>query len=212
MGRMPEALHRWIESAGVRKVDVLRSPSTSDEIGVEIARYAGLVDRGTEVAGVWGVETMNWVSRMTMAEKFPIGHSFGIVPMDTWIIDDRQLILDGPRIRGRWSIMMVTDPVCVGAALAYRESVIASAYSCAAESAALTILTPRQHRIAALLMSTSKDKEIAEALGLGLRTVRGEIAAILDLCGAPNRFAAGARLIEMLGRTPGSLVGLEKPA
>lgn len=161
---------------------------------------------------MWGVEPMSRASRMAMAEEHPAGHLFGIVPMDAWIVDDRRVVLDGPQIRGRWSIMMVADPVCVSAAIAYRETVTASAYPCAAERAALTSLTPRQHRIAALLMSTSSDKEIAEALGLGLRTVGTEIAAILDSCGAPNRFAAGARLIEMLGEPPAGPVDFEKPA
>lgn len=212
-GRMPDAIYQWFDTVvGVGKVDVLRSPSSIDVPEVELARYARLSDRGVEVTGVWGVETMSRASRMSMAEERPIGHSFGIVPMDAWVIDQRHVILDGPQIRGRWSIMMVTDPNCVSAAIAYRDTVTASAYPCAAECASLTALTPRQHRIAALLMSTSKDTEIAETLGLGLRTVSAEIAAILDLCGAPNRFAAGARLIEMLGQPPSCPDDLEKLA
>jgi DNA-binding Lrp family transcriptional regulator len=46
-------------------------------------------------------------------------------------------------------------------------------------------------RLLALLAGGAKDESIARHLGRGLRTVRREVAALLDDLGAPTRFAAG---------------------
>jgi DNA-binding NarL/FixJ family response regulator len=55
-------------------------------------------------------------------------------------------------------------------------------------------LTPRQGQVVALMASGANDDAIAAALGVSVRTVRSDVAGILDALGVQSRFAAGVRL------------------
>jgi DNA-binding NarL/FixJ family response regulator len=58
----------------------------------------------------------------------------------------------------------------------------------------LSDLTPRQRQVVALMADGLGDDAIATAIGVSTRTVRSDIAALLDLLGVRTRFAAGVRL------------------
>ena len=55
-------------------------------------------------------------------------------------------------------------------------------------------LTPRQRQVVALMATGTGDEAIAASLGVSVRTVRSDIAALLDVLGVKTRFAAGVRL------------------
>jgi DNA-binding NarL/FixJ family response regulator len=59
-------------------------------------------------------------------------------------------------------------------------------------------LSRRQRLIAELLDTGATDAEVADALELSVRTVRYEVARILDALGAGNRFGAGRRYAALL--------------
>ncbi|WP_430209192.1 helix-turn-helix transcriptional regulator [Phycicoccus avicenniae] len=56
-------------------------------------------------------------------------------------------------------------------------------------------LQERRFRIAVLLIDGHSDREIADELGIGLRTVSAEVRAIVDWLGARNRGHAVAMLV-----------------
>lgn len=59
-------------------------------------------------------------------------------------------------------------------------------------SATLAPLTRREQEVLALLHVRLTNREIAEHLGIGVRTVESHVAAVLAKLGAANRRAAGA--------------------
>jgi DNA-binding NarL/FixJ family response regulator len=61
-------------------------------------------------------------------------------------------------------------------------------------------LSSRQWRIVTLLATDTRDDAIAETLGVSVRTVRADIADLLDQLGVRTRFAAGLRLGYATGR------------
>ena len=62
------------------------------------------------------------------------------------------------------------------------------------EPARTPTLTSRQQQVVALLLSDLADEAVAASLGVSVRTVRSDVAAILAALGVKSRFAAGARL------------------
>lgn len=54
--------------------------------------------------------------------------------------------------------------------------------------------TSRQRRILELLSHDMTDQSIADTLGVSLRTVRYDVAGILETLGVTSRFAAGLHL------------------
>lgn len=75
-----------------------------------------------------------------------------------------------------------------------REAVLASSFPAVEAGQGLDHLTERQRRILALLAADVRDESIAAALGVSVRTVRADIAGVLNLLGVRSRFAAGLRV------------------
>lgn len=73
---------------------------------------------------------------------------------------------------------------------------------CAVRRAVPGDLTPRQHAVARLLSAGHKDEEISACLGVSVRTVRQEVAMLLEQLGASTRFAAGTRYARILESHP----------
>jgi DNA-binding NarL/FixJ family response regulator len=112
------------------------------------------------------------------------------------ILDRRTVLLEGPALAGQRSLIAVTHPQVAAGALRYWRSVQPTVVNAAdtvrrAEGLGLTI---RQREIAGLMTADLTDETIAHLLGVSVRTVRGEIAAILRDLGVRTRFSAGLRL------------------
>jgi DNA-binding NarL/FixJ family response regulator len=110
------------------------------------------------------------------------------------IVDRRSVLLQGPVIDGEPTVMSVSSAPCLEAAWRYWEAAIASAFPAADGVATIDDLTSRQRQVAALLATGIGDEAIAASLGVSVRTVRSDVAALLDTLGVRSRFAAGVRL------------------
>jgi DNA-binding CsgD family transcriptional regulator len=64
-------------------------------------------------------------------------------------------------------------------------------------------LQPVQRRIVQLLASGTSDDRIADALGIGLRTVQRHVALLLETLGARSRFEAGVAAVRAGWLDPG---------
>jgi DNA-binding NarL/FixJ family response regulator len=60
-------------------------------------------------------------------------------------------------------------------------------------------LTVRQRRIIALLDSGAGDDQVARTLGVAVRTVRKDVAALMQRFGVNSRFALGSAIARSIG-------------
>jgi DNA-binding CsgD family transcriptional regulator len=132
------------------------------------------------------------VDHLISRPEMPYHFAYGPLPIK--VFDRRSVMLDGPSVPGATSIMVVSRPEFVAAAMHYVKAVREVAVP-ASEFAISAVegLTHRQLAIARLLSEGHNDDHIAELLGLSVRTVRAEVAVLLQAFGTSTRFAASAR-------------------
>jgi len=191
------AVQKWLETSSKAWREVLSArpaaSTTQLRAGLPINRsYLATGGRMVSVFDYYGLDTD---ARLLLANE-PIGdYLFGRAPVQMKIGDRRFVILDGPFIDGSMSLMSIHSGPCMEAAWRYWDAVVASAVP--VEDAGicdLGLLTKRQHQVVALLASDLGDDAIAASLGVSVRTVRSEVAAILAALGVKSRFAAGVRV------------------
>jgi DNA-binding CsgD family transcriptional regulator len=168
-------------------------------LGVSLPNNAFLVAAGLQMTSVWHYAGLDPDVRMVLSCEDASAYFFGYAPVQMKIVDRREVLLDGPRLRGEPTVIAVRDTACMDAARDYWSAVTTTTYPCVAEAASLDDFSPRQRHVVALMLVSTTDEEIAGRLGVSLRTVRTEIATVLRLLEAPTRFVAGTRLRERLG-------------
>ena len=161
------------------------------QISVPVNRY--FIERGTEMFSLFDYAGTEPAGRALLANETLGNYLFGICPVQMKIIDRRFVLLGGPTVDGQQSVMKVTSDACMEAAWRYWEAAVAAAIPAEPADVA-TQLTSRQLQVVGLLADDLDDESIAEALGVSVRTVRSDIAAVLGNLGVRSRFAAAARL------------------
>lgn len=118
---------------------------------------------------------------------------FGFGPVRLKVFDQRTVLVDGPPTIETPSIMLISRPDAVAAALGYVK--VVKSYSVAVADLAQdpVDLTGRQHAVARLLAQGAGDSEISRTLSVSVRTVRAEVAAFSEALGVGTRFAAGVK-------------------
>ena len=94
----------------------------------------------------------------------------------------------------RRNFSAVSSGRCLDAAWRYWEAAINASFPAGDRMNTLGDLTPRQRQVVALMSTGLGDEAIAETLGVSVRTVRSDVAVLLDALGVRTRFAAGVRL------------------
>lgn len=192
---MAQAAGSW------RTLESIRHSGTVRQLTTSLPNNAYFVEHGLRMTSVWNYSGLDPDARLILSGEDPSVYFFGFAPLQMKIIDGNRVLLDGPIIRGDATVIEVRDDACLAAARGYWDAVVTTMYPCEAETAALADLSLRQRRIVTLMLTSSSDDEIARKLGVSVRTVRADIAAVLDLLDAPTRFVAGLRLRERLGVT-----------
>lgn len=216
MGRGGRDINRWMLSESHRWRHLLsaRPSGKIEQVRVSLPNNDAVMAGGLSMISLWDYEACDIETRLLLAAQDPRTYYFAFVPAALKIVDHREVLLDGPVVREQNTVMRVWDAECMRAAEEYWRAVMATAYPCAAEKAAVSNLSPRQQRIVGLMMLPLTDEQIATRIGVSVRTVRYDIAAILDGLEAPNRFVAGLRLREqyptdVAGQSPDSGQGSE---
>ena len=182
-----EKAHEWDELVSAR------TSATAAQIRVGQPKNRYFLARGVKMVSLFDYEGLELGARIVLANE-PVGHYlFGVAPVQMKIIERRFVLLQGPEIDGDATLMSVSSRACLDAAWRYWEAAVASAIPLET-TGDLSTLTPRQRQIAGLLASDLSDAAVAAALGVSVRTVRSDIATMMETLGVRSRFAAGIRL------------------
>jgi DNA-binding CsgD family transcriptional regulator len=123
------------------------------------------------------------------------------------LMDGERVVVEGPVVDGRRSIMLLRGTEVVNATRQYLKAVRETAVH-ACEFRDRTVgLTARQHVIAQQLEDGDTDDEIAARLGVSVRTVRYEVARLMEVLDVGTRFAAGVRYARVKALRDRSVAG-----
>ena len=113
------------------------------------------------------------------------------------LLDRERVIVEGPVVDGRRSLMVLRCLEAVNATGQYLRAVRETAVRASEFRERIGELTARQRVVAKQLEEGCTDEEIAEQLGVSVRTVRYEVARLLEVLDVTTRFAAGVRYARM---------------
>jgi DNA-binding CsgD family transcriptional regulator len=198
------AAQRWLHTTGTvwRENLSVRTAASASHLRASLAINRERLEAGARMVSVFDYHGLDTDARLLLANE-PIGdYLFGRAPIQMKIIDRSFVILEGPSVDGAMSLMTIHSGACLEAAWRYWDAVVASAIP--VEDAGISdlgLLTGRQRQVVALLASDLGDDAIAASLGVSVRTVRTEVAAILAALGVKSRFAAATRLARLEARS-----------
>jgi len=177
----------------------IRTPTSADGILANHAANVALHDRGVRMVSLFDYPTADDDARSLLGTLEGTPYHFCAGPLQMKIVDRRMVLLNGPATDGQLSVMAVTAPPAVSTAMRYWQSVIAGMVPASAvrPPAARLALSERQWQVAGLLADGAADTVIAKQLGVSVRTVRTEVATILEITRARTRFSAGVQLGRM---------------
>ena len=156
-----------------------------------------LRERGVRMVSLFDYDSAHPDARQALAALSGADYRFCRATYQLKILDRRTVLLEGPPLGGERSLIAVTAAPVVAAAWRYWQTAHPTAVSAAALRGAVVRdadLTARQQEIAGLMVADLGDEAIAHLVGVSVRTVRSEIAAILRALGVRTRFSAGVRL------------------
>lgn len=177
-----------------RELLSIRPASTSAQLRASMPHNRRVVRAGLKMVSILDNDGTRPDARVLVANESVGTYLFGVGPVQMKIVDSRFVLLQGPVVDGEPTLMAVTSGPCVDAAWRYWEAALESSFPARGSVPPPVDLTPRQHQIVALLANDLGDDAIAEALGVSVRTIRSDVAAILSALGVRSRFAAGLRL------------------
>lgn len=192
VGSSPDEVNRWMRrvSVGWRELLSVRPAATTTQLRVSLPHNRALLKAGLRMTSIFDADGLELDARLLLANETAGDYRFSVAPVQMKIVDRRQVLLQGPGL----SVLAVSSGPCLEAAWRYWQAAFATSFPALEGVGTLGELTPRQRQVVALLMNGLADEAIAETLGVSVRTVRGDVAALLDMLGVRSRFAAGARL------------------
>jgi DNA-binding CsgD family transcriptional regulator len=123
------------------------------------------------------------------------------------LLDGERVVVEGPIVDGRRSLMLLRGAEVVNATRQYLKAVRDTAVHACEFRDHTVELTARQHVIAQQLEAGDTDDEIASRLGVSVRTVRYEVARLLEVLDVGTRFAAGVRYARVKALRDRSVAG-----
>lgn len=178
----------------------IRQVSTGPDLRFSLPNNRWLLANGLRMTSL-----LDWNGTTSAARALLNREAAGVyyyvwAPTQVKIIDRSEVLLHGPDRDGFHTVMGVRAPAVLEAAMAYWKAVLATATPAwSSQDGAINQFTSRQCRIIQLLSQDLADQSVADLLGISLRTVRYDVAAVLDGLGVRSRFAAGLRLGEVVG-------------
>ncbi|MCH1867549.1 hypothetical protein [Nocardioides sp. CFH 31398] len=186
-------------SFGWRELLATRTASPSGAAGIlaGLRNNRRIIDTGTRMESVFADHGFGDDLPELLGGQ-PSESRLGFVPFEMKILDQHKVMLEGPQVGDERSLMIVEHPAVLAAARAYWQAARRAARPAAEVAergpAALAQFSARQRAVIALLTRDVADDRAAELLGISVRTLRAEVAAVKDRLGVGSRFAAGVAL------------------
>lgn len=174
----------------------VRPESSAAELRSSLPNTRMLLARGLRMTSIYDLHGTARDARLVLAGETQGTYLLSVAPVQMKIINREHVLLQGPFVDGAATVMAVRSQACLEAAWRYWEAVSRAAIPVHESVSPIRGLTPRQGQVVALLATGAGDEAIAGALGISVRTVRSDVARILDVLGVQSRFAAGIRLQE----------------
>jgi DNA-binding CsgD family transcriptional regulator len=192
-----DALRDWLQDQCGRSEELVAVTSTRCQtlqgFRQSDAFNRVLVERGVRMTSYF--DTSGGPEQVTdfiiAAEDMPYHLADGALQVK--LLDRERVVVEGPVVDGRRSLMVLRCPEAVNATGQYLRAVRETAVRASEFRERMVGLTARQRVIAEQLEDGCTDEDIAEQLGLSVRTVRYEVARLLDVFDVATRFAAGVR-------------------
>jgi len=159
-------------------------------------RNRRIVEGGTRMRSWYDIDRSDpETAGLLLSQPWLTGH-WTVAPVETKILDNRAVLLEGPRIEGRRSVLVTTHHRAVAAALAYWHAVDAQSVplELAESDNPLGRLSDRQRETAIMLADGLTDEQIAQRLEVSVRTVRYDVAKLGRLLQTSSRFGIGLAL------------------
>ena len=178
-----------------REIHSVRTWAAVEDLRFSLPNNRMLLGRGLRMASIFDATGVGLGALLLLANETVGDYLVSFAPVSMKIVNRSHVLLQGPELGdGRHTVMAVHSAACLDAAWRYWEAVHRYAVPAATWVGSLADLSPRQKQIVALMATGHGDAAIAATLGVSVRTVRADIAALLDLLGVRTRFAAGVRL------------------
>jgi DNA-binding CsgD family transcriptional regulator len=179
-GRL-DAVTRWISS--------LQSLIAADAQNRRVVATSSIRMRSFFDAGSLSPEMVR-----VLAEARDMEYFVGYGPVQMKFFGGREVLVPGRDTPERVGLLLLRGAPALRAATGYVDAVRRASVPAGSLIAPDEIaLTPRQHDAARLLAEGLRDADAAERLGVSVRTLRAEVARILEVLGCETRFAAGAK-------------------
>lgn len=190
------AINAWIQDASETAGEVLSASSARsvDRLRASLLRQREWAASGLTMISLWDYWRTDHDAKELLATEDDGIHLFGLVPVPVTIVDRSYVLLQGPRTGDHASLMKVWDASCLELAWGYWRAAMAATVPYRQSQASVAGFSPRQHQILSLLAADLTDDIVASALGISVRTVRADVAGVLQTLGVRSRFAAGVRL------------------
>jgi DNA-binding CsgD family transcriptional regulator len=200
VGRGGVGINRWMLNGASTWHDLLsvRLWGRVEELRVSLPRNREFVAAGNRMVSVFDYQSTTPQARLLLGAERSSRYLFAHAPVQLKIVDRTQVLLDGPAQGGDPTVMVTTDPACLAAALGYWRAVLDCSIPCSEAPECVPDLTERQRQVVALLSADVNDEQIATAIGVSVRTVRGEIARAMETLGVQSRFSLGSAVNERL--------------
>lgn len=196
IGAAGDEVNLWLgeESRRWRHLLSVRPTATPAQLRLSLPHNRSMVRQGLEMVSVFDHERLDDECRQLIVDE-PVGdYLFALTEAQMKIVDREVVLLDGPLVDGDYSVIVVRSAKVLDLAMRYWNAVMSSAFECGQERAVDPRLSERQLRIVRLMQTGMTDEAVARSLEVSVRTVRSEVAQILEALQVRSRFSAGFRL------------------
>lgn len=196
-------IETWLrsESPSWSELRSIRVSAAEPDLAISLPHNRSCVARGLRMVSVFDYGGVTPGGRELLASEVDGLYLFAYAPLQMKVVNMRTVLLQGPFREDEPTVMALTDPATIEAAVRYWRAVIGTAVPCRPMRAAPPGLSPRQHQVLALLGQDLSDERVASVLGVSIRTVRSDVARALRTLGVGSRFAAGVEYAALSTRS-----------
>lgn len=173
-----------------RRLLSTRSMATGKALSRSMPNNRFCLENGLQMVSVFDYESTDSTARSLLEGETAGPYFYAYAPIQMRIIDEREVLMHGPCDDRGGSILSLTSTGALEAAWTYWHAVQTTAAPCTGVGDEVTF-TARQRRALELLSTGLTDEHIAKVLDVSVRTVRADVAQIMELLNVRSRFATG---------------------